>query len=223
MTHFNTNILGKKKLRDRSNAKQLEISQGQSSSSSDETLSSSSSSRANMLTAYYTDILLPKFRILNNLPYIAHKCTSQCVFLAEENFHSHQIYINPFLLPFECKWSIIDGKPRGYRTPCHRIFYSLDEIEKYLYQTESKLSIKFFIDDLLTRFTPSIEKFDKKFLIMNDLSHGQENTQISVYNDINNEKPDNFTYVTHIRPFDNRISAAFNDTNMTSCCNCIDK
>jgi hypothetical protein len=220
VTIFNPNILGSKKLRDRSNTKQLQISQRQSSSSSDETLSSS---RANMLTAYYTDILLPKFRILNNLPFIGHKCNSQCVLLSEEHFLPNQIYINPFLLPFECKWSIIDGKPRGYRTPCHRTLYSSDDIEKYLYRTESKLSIKFFIDDLLTRFSPSIDKFDQKFLITNDLSHGQEHIQIPVFNDINTDKPDNFTYVTQIRPFDNRISAAFNDTNMTSCCNCTDK
>jgi hypothetical protein len=175
-----------------------------------------------MLTAYYTDILLPKFRILNSLPYIGHKCNEQCVLLAEENFLPEKIHTNPFLLPFECKWSIIDGKPRGYRTPCHRTLYSLDDIEKYLYRTESKLSIKFFIDDLVTRFTPAIEKFDKKFIINNDLSNGQENIQISVYNDINNDKPDHFTYVTQIRPF-HRIYAAFNDTNMTTCCNCIDK
>jgi len=176
-----------------------------------------------MLTAYYTDILLPKFRILNSLPYIGHKCNPECVLSAEEKIFSDKIYTNPFLIPFQYQWSIIDGKPRGYRTPCHRTLYSLDDIEKYLYRTESKLSIKFFIDDLLTRFTPPIEKFDKKFIINNDLSNGQENIRISVYNDINNDKPDHFTYVTQIRPFDQRIEAALNDTNMTTCCNCIDK
>jgi hypothetical protein len=213
-------ILGRKKLRDRSNTKQLQIVQRHSSSSSDETLSAS---RANMLTAYYTNILLPKFRILNSLPYIGHKCDPQCVLLAEEHFHITKMHTNPFLIPFECKWSILDGKPRGYRTPCHRTFYSLDDIERYLYRTESKLSIKFFIDDLLTRFTPAIEKFNQKLIIINDLSNGLENLPIPVYNDINDDKPDNFTYVTQIRPFDNRIYAALNDTNMTTCCNCTDK
>jgi hypothetical protein len=176
-----------------------------------------------MLTAYYTDILLPKFQILNDLPYISHKCNPECVLLVEENLQLNPISINPFLLPFECKWSIIDGRPRGYRTPCHRTFYSLDDIEKYLYRTESKLSIKFFIDDLLTRFTPAIEQFDEKYLLINDLSHGLENITIPVYNDLNDDKPDSFTYITRIRPFDHRISAAFNDTNMSSCCDCIDK
>jgi len=176
-----------------------------------------------MLTAYYTDILLPKFRILNSIPYIGHKCNKQCVLLSEENFYPDNIHRNPFLIPFECQWSIIDGKQRGYRTPCHRTFYSLDDIEKYLYNTESKLSIKFFIDDLITRFTPTTDKFDKKFIIIDDLSNGLENIQISVYNDINDDRPDNFTYVTEIRPFDQRIYAAFNDTNMTTCCTCIDK
>ncbi|UJR36082.1 hypothetical protein I4U23_028818 [Adineta vaga] len=210
---------GKKKLRDRLNTKQLSIPQRQSSSSSDET---HSASRANMLTAYYTDILLPKFRLLNNIPYVPHKCDSQCVLVAEESFHPNQLHINPFLLPFKCQWSIVDGKPRGYRTPCHRTLYSLDDIEKYLFRTDSKLSIKFFIDDLLTRFVPALDKFDKKFLVKVDLANGQENILIPVYNDLNNDKPDNFTYITQILPFDTKIYAAYNNTNMTSCCTCID-
>lgn len=176
-----------------------------------------------MLTTYYTNILLPKFRIINSLPYVAHKCNRQCVLSVEENFSMDKIHTNPYLLPFECQWSVIDGKPRGYRTPCRRTMYSLDDIEKYLYKTGSKLSIKFFVNDTITRFAPSIEKFDEKFIIMDDLSHGLECISIPVYNDIDNDKPDNFTYVTQIRPYDNRISAAFNDTNMTSCCNCTDK
>ncbi|CAF1154657.1 unnamed protein product [Rotaria sordida] len=218
-TNVNNINEGRKKLRDRSNTKQIQISQQQSSSSGDEI---PLASRANMLTAYYTDILLPKFRILNTLPYIGHKCSRQCVLLVEENFHINTIHTNPFLLPFEYQWSIIDGKPRGYRTPCRRTLYSPEEIEKYLCRTESKLSIKFFVDDLVTRFTPAIEKFDNKFIIMDDLSNGQERIQISVYNDIDNDKPDNFTYITQIRPFDHRIYAAYSDTNMTSCCDCVD-
>ncbi|CAF1907927.1 unnamed protein product [Rotaria magnacalcarata] len=210
---------GRKKLRDRSNTKQTQVSQRQSSSSSDEI---PSASRANMLTAYYTDILLPKFRMLNNLPLIPHKCNRQCVLLAEEKFHINKIHTNPFLLPFECRWSLIDGKPRGYRTPCHRTLQSLEDIGEYLYRTNSKLSIKFFVNDLVTRFTPPIEKFDEKFIVINDLSRGQENIHITVYNDIDDTKPDNFTYITQIRPFDNRIYAAFNDTNSTSCCDCTD-
>lgn len=213
-------ISGKKKLRDRSNTKQLAIPERQLSSSSDET---HTTSRANMLTAYYTDILLPKFRLLNNISYVQHKCDSRCVLLAEERFHPTRLHTNPFLLPFECQWSILDGKPRGYRTPCHRTFYSLDDIEKYLFRTNSKLSIKFFVEDLVTRFAPALDKFDKKFIINKDLSNGQENNPIPVYNDLNDDKPNHFTYVTQIRPFDNQIYTAFNDTSMTSCCSCTDK
>lgn len=176
-----------------------------------------------MLTAYYTDILLPRFRRLNDIPYDPHKCTPQCVLTAEEHFRPRQLHCNPYLIPFECQWSIVDGKPRGYRTPCHRTLYSLDDIERYLTRTTSKLSIKFFVDDLLTRFTPSLDTFEKKFVILDDLSNGLENVPISVYNDINDHKPDNFTYITEVRPFDSRISAALHDTNTTSCCNCTDK
>lgn len=154
---------------------------------------------------------------------MTHKCGRQCVSLAEENFSPKQIENNPFLLPFECNWSIVDSKPRGYRTPCRRMLYSLDDIEQYLYRTQSKLSIKFFVDGVLTRFQPPIDDSDKRYIIMNDLSKGLENVKISVYNDVDNEIPDNCTYITKIRPFDSRISAALNDNNATSCCDCTDK
>jgi hypothetical protein len=176
-----------------------------------------------MLTAYYTSILLPKFRILNNVPYTVHKCCQQCVELAEEDFVIDKIHTNPFVVPFVCQWTIVDGKPRGYRTPCRRTLYSLEDIEQYLFRTESKLSIKFFVDDLSTRFTPPTDTYEKKFIIIDDLSNGLEMIKVPVYNDINNDRPDHFTYVTQIRPIDYRIQAALNDTNMTTCCNCTDK
>ncbi|CAF3646322.1 unnamed protein product [Rotaria sp. Silwood1] len=217
----NTNE-GNKKFRDKSNTKQLSIQYQQMSSSSISKEQISTISRNNIVTTYYTNILLPKFRILNALPSITHKCSRQCVLIAEENFSPKKIQTNPFLLPFECNWSIVDSKPRGYKTPCRRILYSLDDIEQYLHLTQSKLSIKFFIDGVLTRFKPPIDDYDKKFIILNDLSKGQENVEISVYNDVDNDKPDNFTYITQIQPIDHRISAALNDTNSTSCCDCTD-
>lgn len=176
-----------------------------------------------MLTTYYTSILRPKFHHLNQLPHIGHQCSEQCVLSAEENFHLDRIPTNPFLLPFDYQWSIIDGRPRGYRTPCRRTLYTFEEIEHYLYQTKSKLSIRYFVDDLVTRFAPTLDAVDAKFLLINDLSHGLENLPISVYNDVDQDKPDQFTYITQIRPFDHRISAALNDTNSTSCCDCLDK
>ncbi|CAF3953972.1 unnamed protein product [Rotaria sordida] len=222
-SHSSNTNKGGKKLRDESNTKQTSIQhQSSISSSSISNEKTSTISRNNIVTTYYTNILLPKFRILNTLPSTSHKCSRQCVLIAEENFSPKKIQTNPFLLPFECNWSIVDSKPRGYRTPCRRTLYSLDDIEQYLYLTQSKLSIKFFVDGVLTRFKPSIDDYDKKFIILNDLSKGQENVEISVYNDTDNDKPDNFTYITKIQPIDNRISAALNDTNMTSCCDCTD-
>ncbi|CAF3641045.1 unnamed protein product [Adineta steineri] len=217
-------LFGNKKLHDRSNTRLAASSsltqQEQPSLSSNE--KNPSKSRNKMVTTYYTNILLPKFRVLNALPSTMHTCCQQCVLSAEEKFSSNKIQTNPFLLPFECHWSIVESKPRGYRTPCRRTLYSLDEIEQYLYRTQSKLSIKYFVDGVLTRFQPPIDNHSEKYIQLNDLSQGQENVQISVYNDIDNEKLDKFIYITKIRPIDNRISAAFNDTNMTSCCDCTD-
>ena len=179
--------------------------------------------RSTMVTAYYTNILFPKFRSLNVLPYAVHQCNRECVVTAEECFSSNQIVSNPFLLPFECRWSIVDSKPRGYRTPCRRTLYSLDDIDQYLYRTQSKLSIKYFIDGVLTRFQPPINEFDRKYLFIDDLSHGLENVTIPVYNSIDEERGNNFIYITENRPMDQRIAAALKDNNMTSCCDCTDK
>ncbi|CAF0878707.1 unnamed protein product [Adineta ricciae] len=209
----NKNRKGGKKLRDRSNTRQLLLS-----INDDVSLEA----HQNILTTYYTNILLPKFRALNALPSAVHKCGQQCVQSAEENFCPSRIRYNPFLLPFECQWSVVDSKPRGYRTPCRRTLYSLDDIEQYLYRTQSKLSIKYFVDGVLTRFKPPIDNQDRNCILSDDLSNGQENVQVSVYNDIDNEKPDNFVYITKIQPIDSRIAAALNDTNMTSCCDCTD-
>ncbi|UJR10001.1 hypothetical protein I4U23_014224 [Adineta vaga] len=209
----NSNKKDRKKLRDRSNTKQPILS------SNDDL---SSATRHNIVTAYYTNVLFPKFRVLNTLPSTVHKCGRRCVISAEETFCPSKIRTNPFLLPFDCRWSIVDSKPRGYRTPCCRTLYSLDDIEQYLYRTQSKLSIKYFVDGVLTRFKPPIDDYEKKSILLEDLSNGQENVQVSVYNDIDNNKPDKFVYITKIRPIDNRIAAAYNDTNMTSCCDCTD-
>lgn len=166
---------------------------------------------------------MPKFRLLNVLSYVVHKCDHQCVVKAEEYFLSKQTQINPFLLPFDCNWSIVDSKPRGYRTPCLRTLYSLDEIEQYLYQTQSNLSIKCFIDGVLTRFKPLLDNYDQQFVLIDDLSNGLDNVRIPVFNDLDRDTPDKFTYITKIRPIDHRLAAAFNDTNTTSCCDCTDK
>lgn len=219
-TRLPLSVLGQKKLRDRSNTKLFPLTKQHLSPAQDETLASS---RANMLNAFYTEILLPKFRLLNNLPYQIHKCSPQCVLPVEEHLRLNRILLNPFLLPFECQWAIVDGKPRGYRTPCHRTLYSLDEIEKYLFRTDSKLSVKFFIDDLVTRFTPSIDHLEKKFILNDDLSNGLDTIAVPVYNDLTLDQPDQFTYVTTIRPYDREIACAFTDRSLTTCCNCTDK
>jgi hypothetical protein len=181
------------------------------------------SSRTNILTSYYTNVLLPKFRILNALPENVHMCSQQCVLHAEQQFLSNRIQSNPFLLPFECNWSIVASRPSGYRTPCRRILYSLDDIEQYLYRTQSKLSIKFFVDGVLTRFQPSMNDFKSSSIIHVDLCQGKENVAISIYNDVDHEQPEKFIYITENRSMDQHIAAALHNKTTISCCSCTDK
>lgn len=179
--------------------------------------------RANLVTTYYTNVLLPKFRALNVLPFTVHQCSRECVAAAEESFSPRRISGNPFLLPFECRWSIVDSRPRGYRTPCRRTLFSPDDIDQYLFRTESKLSMKYFTDGVLTRFQPPMNEFEKKHFLLDDLSAGLENVTISVYNDVDADRPDSFTYITANRPMDQRIGKAMKENATRTCCDCLDK
>ena len=82
-------FLGGKKVRDRSNTKQS------SSSSLNEKLPSAS--RSNILTAYYSNILLPKFRMLTALPSSVHQSSLMKKWTEnnKEDLHFDQIELIP--------------------------------------------------------------------------------------------------------------------------------
>ena len=105
-----------------------------------------------------------------------------------------------------------------YRSPCGRSLLTLDEIEIYLSKTNSKLSIKYFIDDRVTQLAPSME-YDLKYILNDDITQGKEHVKISVYNEINSNPPESFLYGAETRSkitFDN-------DTTAMTCCSCTDK
>ncbi len=105
-----------------------------------------------------------------------------------------------------------------YRSPCGRSFLTLDEIEEYLLKTNSKLTIKFFVDDRSTHIEPSIE-YNPAYILDKDITQGKECVKISVYNENNSNLPESFIYGTEIRS-----KLIFrNDSSTTTCCSCTDK
>lgn len=105
-----------------------------------------------------------------------------------------------------------------YRSPCGRSFLTLDEVEDYLLETNSKLTIKFFIDDRSTHLQPSIQ-YDFKYILNDDITQGKEYVKVSVYNEINQNHPEVFLYGTETR---SKLSF-LNDTTTMTCCSCTDK
>ncbi|CAF3483956.1 unnamed protein product [Rotaria sp. Silwood1] len=170
--------------------------------------------------------------------YQPHQCSSHCVLIAEENFMPYCIIQNPYTLPFLCGWKYfhVDRYAKGgfkkkpytrkttssranylYRSPCGRSFLTLDEVEQYLLQTNSKLTIKFFVDDRTTRLDPCI-KYESKFILNDDITQGNEYVRIPVYNENNSSLPEPFIYGTETR---SKLIFA-NDTTTMTCCSCTD-
>ncbi|CAF3070125.1 unnamed protein product [Rotaria sp. Silwood2] len=104
-----------------------------------------------------------------------------------------------------------------YRSPCGRSLLTLDEIEQYLLQTNSKLTIKFFVDDRQTRLEPCI-KYESQYILNDDITQGKEYVRIPVYNENNSNLPETFIYGT-----ETRSKLIFpNDTTTMTCCSCTD-
>jgi hypothetical protein len=85
-------------------------------------------------------------------------------------------------------------------------------------QTNSKLTIKLFIDDRSTHLQSSIT-YDSQYILNEDITQGKEYVQISVYNEINTNLPESFLYGT-----ETRSKLIFrNETTTMTCCSCPDK
>ncbi|CAF1263192.1 unnamed protein product [Rotaria magnacalcarata] len=174
---------------------------------------------------------------LSNL-YQSHRCSRYCVLTAEENFTPHYITKNPYTLPLSCGWTYfhIDRHGEGqfkkkpstrkklpshstylYRSPCGRSFLTLEEIEEYLFQTDSKLTIKYFVNDRVIRLESCLE-YNSRYILNEDLSQGKEHVKIPIYNENNLELPEEFTYVTQTC---SKLKIS-NDTATMTCCSCTD-
>jgi hypothetical protein len=106
-----------------------------------------------------------------------------------------------------------------YRSPCGRSFLTLDEIEEYLLKTNSKLTIKFFVDDRSTHLESSIE-YDPSYILNDDITQGKECVKISVYNDNDSNLPESFIYGTETR---SKLIFPNDTTTTMTCCSCTDK
>ncbi|CAF3349777.1 unnamed protein product [Rotaria socialis] len=106
--------------------------------------------------------LAEKFLLHYSYEFHPHDCSHKCVVYAEKHFHQLPRTMNPFLKPFACHWTMLDnlrvrkvGDVRLkltrsayiYCAPCGRKLQSQTQVDNYLHETKSKLTIELFVYD----------------------------------------------------------------------------
>jgi hypothetical protein len=97
-----------------------------------------------------------------------------------------------------------------------RIIYIVHPV---VLKTNSKLTIKFFVDDRSTHLESSIE-YDPSYILNDDITQGKECVKISVYNDNDSNLPESFIYGTETR---SKLIFPNDTTTTMTCCSCTDK
>ncbi|CAF1027711.1 unnamed protein product [Rotaria sp. Silwood1] len=182
--------------------------------------------------------LAEKFLLHYSYEFHPHNCSHKCVVYAEKHFHQLPRTMNPFLKPFACHWTMLDnlrvrkvGDVRLkvtrsafiYCAPCGRKLSSQTQVDNYLHETKSKLTIELFVYDSKVNVKQHYCPDGK--IINSDISSGQENVPISVVNEVDKEpgkieEPSAFTYRVERTPVAG-VNMVTNEPTMT-CCTCTD-
>ncbi|KAF0885427.1 SETB2 methyltransferase, partial [Crocuta crocuta] len=157
-----------------------------------------------------------------NLPYQSHDCSRTCLMKMPLTFKGE----NPLQLPIKCHFQRRHAKTNShssalhvsYRTPCGRSLRNVEEVFRYLLETECNF---LFTDNFsfntyvqLTRNYPKQEEIVSDV----DISNGVESVPISFCNEIDNRKLPQFKYRRTMWP---RAYYLNNFSNMfTDSCDC---
>ncbi|CAF1094602.1 unnamed protein product [Rotaria sordida] len=182
--------------------------------------------------------LSEKFLLHYSYEFHPHNCSHKCVVYAEKHFHQLPRTMNPFLKPFACHWTMLDNlrvRKAGdvrlkatrstfiYCAPCGRKLLTQAQVDNYLHETKSKLTIELFIYDSKVNVKQHYCPDGK--ILNSDISSGQENIPISVVNEVDREpakieEPSAFTYRVERTPVVG-VNMVTNEPTMT-CCTCTD-
>ncbi|XP_029792647.1 histone-lysine N-methyltransferase SETDB2 isoform X3 [Suricata suricatta] len=154
-----------------------------------------------------------------NLPYQSHDCSRTCLMKMPVIFKGE----NPLQLPIKCHFQRRHAKTNShssalhvsYRTPCGRSLRNVEEVFRYLLETECNF---LFTDNFsfntyvqLTRNYPKQEEIVSDV----DISNGMESVPISFCNEIDNRKLPQFKYRRTMWPrayYLNNFSNMFSDS-----------
>ncbi|KAK2184505.1 hypothetical protein NP493_262g01000 [Ridgeia piscesae] len=137
--------------------------------------------------------------------YKPHTCSASCLKDVPDDLQKFKCY-NPLLIPQLCGWERQITKQSNYgkrvivyRAPCARRLRTIEEVDKYLAQTNSHMTIDMFCFDSQlhtdTEYVPV-----RTFCDIKDLSYGKETVPISCVNGIDREYPDYVEYSNQRTP-----------------------
>ncbi|XP_055899559.1 histone-lysine N-methyltransferase SETDB1-like isoform X2 [Biomphalaria glabrata] len=154
----------------------------------------------------------------------AHKCGPSCVDerVGLEKFKGHSSLQIPIMLGWErqvCKARPSTKRFIVYRAPCGLRLRTIEEVDKYLYTTDSQLSIDLFCFDQELHVNTEFVAV-KTYCDIKDLSYGRENYPVSCVNGVDRHYPDYVEYSDHRIP---SKGVTLNlDPEFLTCCDCTD-
>ena len=158
-----------------------------------------------------------------------HSCTNQCVLKWEININKSKPY-NLLLVPTFCGWQrhiyslSKDSNKKNrknvyYVAPCGRNLRNINEIDHYLYMTNSNLTIDMFSMDVYIHIDREFEA-NSRYLNIKDIADGKDDAPISCVNCIDFTKPEQFEYSNHRVPLQG--VPLNNDVGLLDGCDCED-
>ncbi|XP_042206255.1 histone-lysine N-methyltransferase eggless-like isoform X2 [Homarus americanus] len=161
------------------------------------------------------------------LKFISHVCAAKCLGAQGDSMDKHK-GLSPLLYPLLFSWHRQIVKQRRKTTsknevyyvgPCGRRLRSVEEVFRYLRETESRLEIDCFTYELSIDVSHEWEPF-KQILNIEDLSKGEENVPISCVNSLDDTPPQQLTYCNVRLPTEH---VPLNlDPEFLVCCDCTD-
>ena len=164
-----------------------------------------------------------------NIMFVPHPCTASCVTQWEKNILKSKPY-NLLLIPIFCGWQRhictlskeSNSKTRKgvyYIAPCGRRLRNISEIDRFLFLTNSSLTIDMFSNDIFIHIDREFEA-NSRYLHITDIADGKDDIPISCVNCIDFSKPESFEYSNKRVPLEN--VPLITDVNLLDGCNCED-
>ncbi|XP_068203468.1 histone-lysine N-methyltransferase eggless-like isoform X1 [Palaemon carinicauda] len=161
------------------------------------------------------------------IKYRRHVCCSKCLRQGGNSMLEHKD-VSPLLHPIIQGWSrlVVKQKRKAitkneiyYVTPCGLRLRNIEEVSRYIVNTESNLEIDCFTFETGIEISHEWEPF-KKILFIEDITDGEENVKISCVNSLDDIAPIKLLY-SNVRLPTEHVPLNL-DQGFLVCCDCLD-